>query len=56
MVALEQVAVPAQDRVRAYLQKELPRLLQGQVVAQADEASAVGVLEPGLAYLALRNQ
>jgi hypothetical protein len=56
VAALEQVAVPAQDRVRACQRKELPQLLQGEAVEQDGEDGAVGVLEPGLAYLALRDQ
>ncbi|MER6566839.1 hypothetical protein ABT288_11720 [Streptomyces sp. NPDC001093] len=56
MAVLEQVAVPAQNRVWAYQQKEPPQLLHGEVVEQAGEDGAVGVLEPGLADLALQDQ
>ncbi len=56
LVALEQVAVRAQERVWAYRQKELPQLHQGEVVEQAGEDSAVGVFESGLADLALQDQ
>ncbi|MFB6782660.1 hypothetical protein ACFCX0_36145 [Streptomyces sp. NPDC056352] len=56
MASLEQVAVPAHDRVRAYQQQEVPQLAHGKVVEQADEDRAVGVGEPGLADLALQDQ
>jgi hypothetical protein len=53
---LEQVAVPAQERVGAYQQQEVPQLVHRKVVEQAGEDGAVGVGEGGLADLALQDQ
>jgi hypothetical protein len=55
MAPFEQVAVPAQDRVRAYEQHELAQLVHRKVVEQAGEQRAVGVGEHGLADLALQD-
>jgi hypothetical protein len=52
----EQVAMPAQDRVRAYEQYELAQFVRRKVVEQAGEHRAVGVGERGLADLALQDQ
>ncbi|GAA3476253.1 hypothetical protein GCM10018966_007800 [Streptomyces yanii] len=56
MSSLEQVAVPAQDRIRAYQQQEVPQLLSREVVEQAGEDHTVGVRERGLADLALKDE
>ncbi len=56
MASLEQVTVPAQDRVRADQQQEVAQPLPREVVEQAGEDHAVGVGEGGLANLALQDQ
>ncbi|MFE4678649.1 hypothetical protein [Streptomyces sp. NPDC056723] len=56
MAPFEQVAVPPQDRVGAYQQREVPQLGHWEVVEKAREQRAVGVGERGLAYLALQYQ
>jgi hypothetical protein len=53
---LEQVAVPAQDRVRAYQEHEVSQFVHREVVEQAGEDSAVGIGERGLADLALQYE
>jgi hypothetical protein len=53
---LEQVAVPAQERVGAYQQQKVPQLVNRDVMEQAGEDGAVGVGERGLADLALQDQ
>jgi hypothetical protein len=53
---LEQVAVPAQERVGAYEQQKVPQLVNRDVMEQAGEDGAVGVGERGLADLALQDQ
>jgi hypothetical protein len=53
---LEQVAVPAQHRIRAHQQQEVPQSVHREVVEQAGEEGAVGVGEGGLADLALPDQ
>ncbi|MFE5028624.1 hypothetical protein ACFRAO_36335 [Streptomyces sp. NPDC056656] len=50
------VTVPAQKRVRARQQQEMPQLVHQEVVEQAGEDSTVGAGEPGLADLALQDQ
>ncbi|MCX4641552.1 MULTISPECIES: hypothetical protein [unclassified Streptomyces] len=56
MVPLEQVTVPAQQRVHTYQEQEMPQFLPWEVVEQAGEDDAVGVVERGLADLALQDQ
>ncbi|MFJ4008201.1 hypothetical protein [Streptomyces sp. NPDC090026] len=56
MAPLEQVAVPAEERLRAYEQQEAPQPVHREVVQQADEDSAVGVGEGELADLALQDE
>jgi hypothetical protein len=52
---LEQVAVPAQDRVRAYQEHDVSQSVHREVAEQAGEDSAVGIGERGLADLALQH-
>ncbi|MET7354897.1 hypothetical protein [Streptomyces mirabilis] len=47
MPSLEQIAVPAQDCVRADQQQEVPQLVHREVVEQAGEHRAVGIGEGG---------
>ena len=56
VASLEQVAMPAQDRVRADQQHKAPQLVGGEVVEQAGEERAVGVSEGGLADPALQDE
>jgi hypothetical protein len=56
MAAFEQVAVPAQDRVGAYQEKELVQLVDREVVEQAGEDGAVGVGEGRFVDLALQDE
>ncbi|MGW3683926.1 hypothetical protein [Streptomyces prasinus] len=56
MALPEQVAVPAQDRVRAYQQQEVVQFLSREVVEQAGEDHTVGVGERGLGNLALQDE
>ncbi|MFD0210639.1 hypothetical protein ACFVH9_16260 [Streptomyces hirsutus] len=56
MASLEQVTVPAQDRVGAYQQQEVAQLVHGEVVEQAGEDSTVGVGECWLGNLALQDE
>jgi hypothetical protein len=53
---LEQVAVSAQHRVRAYRQQEVSQPVHREVVEQAGEDGAVGVGEGGFADLAFQDQ
>jgi hypothetical protein len=50
---VQQLAVPAQDRVRTYQQAELPQLLGGKVVQERGQQRAVVRRERGLARHAL---
>jgi hypothetical protein len=50
---LDPVAVPAQDRVRAYQEREVTQFVHRELAEQAGEDSAVGIGERGLADLAL---
>jgi hypothetical protein len=56
MALLEQVTMPAQDRVRPYQQQELAQLLPREAVEQACEHHAIRVGEPGFADLALQDE
>jgi hypothetical protein len=53
---LEQVAVPAQNRVRAYQEREVTQFAHREMVEQAGEDSAVDIGERGLADLALQYE
>ncbi|GAB2879347.1 hypothetical protein GCM10027074_54510 [Streptomyces deserti] len=53
MAPLEQIAVPAQSRVRLYQQQELSQFVSREAVEQVGEDYAVGVGERGPADLAL---
>jgi hypothetical protein len=53
MTPLDQVTVPAQDRVRPYQQQEFAQLLSRQAVEQTGEHYAIRVGEHGFADLAL---
>jgi hypothetical protein len=55
VLPFEQVAVPAQDRVGAYQEKELVQLVDREVVEQAGEDGAVGLGEGRSADMALQN-
>ncbi|GAA2463938.1 hypothetical protein [Streptomyces macrosporus] len=56
MASLEQVTVPAQDRVGAYQRQEVTQPVHGEAVERAGEDSTVGVGERGLGDLALQNE
>jgi hypothetical protein len=56
MAPLDQVAVPAQDRVRAYQQQEVVQLVHGELVEQSGEHHAIGGGERGLAGPALQDE
>jgi hypothetical protein len=55
MAPLDQIAVPAQQRVRACQQQELAQLAHREVVEQSREHHAIGLGERGLADLALQD-
>jgi hypothetical protein len=55
MASFDQVAVRAQDRVRACQQQELAQLVHREAVEQSGEHHVVGVSERGLAGLALQD-
>ena len=55
MASFVQVAVRAQDGVRACQQQELAQLAHREAVEQSGEHHAVGVSERGLAGLALQD-
>lgn len=55
MTLLQQIAVPAQDRVRPYQQQKATQFLHGQMVQQAGQQKPVIRGEGGLRRLALQD-
>jgi hypothetical protein len=53
--SFQQVAMPAQDRIRAHQELDAAELVQGQAVEQASENEPVIRRENGFGYLALRD-
>jgi hypothetical protein len=56
VTALEQIAVPPQDRVRLHQQQQASQFVRRQAVKEAGEYGTVGGGKGGLADLALQNQ